>query len=52
MKPSSPLRSSLPRRCREEHPRKKLLKDSPLATVIGLPANLFYSTGIPVPSSC
>lgn len=28
--------------------RKKLLDDSHIDTVIGLPANLFYSTGIPV----
>ena len=28
--------------------RKKLLKDGHIDTVIGLPANLFYSTGIPV----
>ena len=28
--------------------RTKLLKDSHIDTVIGLPANLFYSTGIPV----
>ncbi|MBN2164591.1 MAG: N-6 DNA methylase [Pontiellaceae bacterium] len=28
--------------------RKKLLDDSCIDTVIGLPANLFYSTGIPV----
>ena len=32
----------------EERIRTKLLKDGPIATVIGLPANLFYSTGIPV----
>jgi type I restriction enzyme M protein len=28
--------------------RRKLLKDGQIDTVIGLPANLFYSTGIPV----
>lgn len=28
--------------------RKKLLEDGHIDTVIGLPANLFYSTGIPV----
>jgi type I restriction enzyme M protein len=28
--------------------RRKLLKDGNIDTVIGLPANLFYSTGIPV----
>jgi len=28
--------------------RKKLLDDGNIDTVIGLPANLFYSTGIPV----
>jgi type I restriction enzyme M protein len=32
----------------EEKIRKKLLKDGNIDTVIGLPANLFYSTGIPV----
>ncbi len=32
----------------EERIRTKLLKDSRIDTVIGLPANLFYSTGIPV----
>ncbi|MFZ4561404.1 MAG: type I restriction-modification system subunit M [Saprospiraceae bacterium] len=32
----------------EERIRTKLLKDGNLDTVIGLPANLFYSTGIPV----
>ncbi len=32
----------------EERIRTKLLKDSHIDTVIGLPANLFYSTGIPV----
>jgi type I restriction enzyme M protein len=32
----------------EEHIRTKLLKDGHIDTVIGLPANLFYSTGIPV----
>lgn len=32
----------------EEKIRKKLLKDGHIDTVIGLPANLFYSTGIPV----
>jgi type I restriction enzyme M protein len=32
----------------EEKIRTKLLKDSHIDTVIGLPANLFYSTGIPV----
>jgi type I restriction enzyme M protein len=32
----------------EERIRKKLLKDNNIDTVIGLPSNLFYSTGIPV----
>jgi type I restriction enzyme M protein len=32
----------------EEKIRKKLLNDGHIDTVIGLPANLFYSTGIPV----
>ena len=32
----------------EEKIRRKLLKDGHIDTVIGLPANLFYSTGIPV----
>jgi type I restriction enzyme M protein len=32
----------------EELIRTKLLKDGHIDTVIGLPANLFYSTGIPV----
>jgi type I restriction enzyme M protein len=32
----------------EERIRAKLLKDGHMDTVIGLPANLFYSTGIPV----
>ncbi|WP_024894695.1 type I restriction-modification system subunit M [Acidithiobacillus thiooxidans] len=32
----------------EERIRTKLLKDGHFDTVIGLPANLFYSTGIPV----
>ena len=32
----------------EERIRTKLLKDGHIDTVIGLPANLFYSTGIPV----
>ena len=32
----------------EERIRTKLLKDAHIDTVIGLPANLFYSTGIPV----
>jgi len=32
----------------EERIRTKLLKDDSIDTVIGLPANLFYSTGIPV----
>ena len=32
----------------EEKIRRKLLKDGNIDTVIGLPANLFYSTGIPV----
>lgn len=31
-----------------EHIRRKLLDDGHIDTVIGLPANLFYSTGIPV----
>lgn len=32
----------------EKRIRTKLLKDGHIDTVIGLPANLFYSTGIPV----
>ncbi len=32
----------------EERIRTKLLKDKNIDTVIGLPSNLFYSTGIPV----
>jgi type I restriction enzyme M protein len=32
----------------EERIRTKLLKDGHIDTVVGLPANLFYSTGIPV----
>lgn len=32
----------------EKRIREKLLKDDNIDTVIGLPANLFYSTGIPV----
>lgn len=32
----------------EERIRTKLLRDGHIDTVIGLPANLFYSTGIPV----
>jgi len=32
----------------EERIRTKLLKDGNIDTVIGLPSNLFYSTGIPV----
>jgi type I restriction enzyme M protein len=32
----------------EERIRRKLLDDGSIDTVIGLPANLFYSTGIPV----
>lgn len=32
----------------EERIRTKLLKDNYIDTVIGLPSNLFYSTGIPV----
>ena len=32
----------------EERIRTKLLKDNDIDTVIGLPANLFFSTGIPV----
>lgn len=32
----------------EETIRKKLLKDGNIDTIIGLPANLFFSTGIPV----
>jgi len=32
----------------EERIRTKLLKDGQIDTVIGLPANLFFSTGIPV----
>jgi type I restriction enzyme M protein len=32
----------------EERIRKKLLDDGHIDTVIGLPSNLFYSTGIPV----
>ena len=33
---------------RKERIRTKLLKDGHIDTVIGLPANLFFSTGIPV----
>ncbi len=33
---------------KEQNIRTKLLKDGHIDTVIGLPANLFYSTGIPV----
>jgi len=33
---------------KEEKIRRKLLEDNHIDTVIGLPANLFYSTGIPV----
>ncbi|MEL6244126.1 MAG: type I restriction-modification system subunit M [Pseudomonadota bacterium] len=36
------------RRGAEERIRTKLLEDGHIDTVIGLPANLFYSTGIPV----
>ncbi|ELP97386.1 type I restriction-modification system subunit M [Pseudomonas syringae] len=32
----------------EERIRRKLLQDGHIDTIIGLPANLFYSTGIPV----
>ncbi len=32
----------------EERIRRKLIQDGHIDTVIGLPANLFYSTGIPV----
>lgn len=32
----------------EQEIRKKLLRDNNIDTVIGLPSNLFYSTGIPV----
>ncbi len=32
----------------EERIRTKLLKDGHIDTIIGLPANMFYSTGIPV----
>lgn len=32
----------------EQHIRTKLLKDGNIDTVIGLPSNLFFSTGIPV----
>lgn len=32
----------------EERIRKKLLDDGSIDTIIGLPSNLFYSTGIPV----
>jgi type I restriction enzyme M protein len=32
----------------EQEIRKKLLKDNHIDTVIGLPSNLFFSTGIPV----
>ena len=32
----------------EERIRRKLLQDGNIDTVIGLPANLFFSTGIPV----
>ncbi len=35
----------------EERIRTKLLKDGNIDTVIGLPANLFFSTGIPSASS-
>jgi type I restriction-modification system DNA methylase subunit len=47
------LRSVLPhgvlfRGGAEERIRRKLLDDGHVDTVIGLPANLFYSTGIPV----
>ena len=31
----------------EEKVRRKLLEDGHIDTVIGLPPNLFYSTGIP-----
>ena len=33
---------------KEELIRKKLLNDGNIDAVIGLPSNLFYSTGIPV----
>lgn len=33
---------------KEEEIRRKLLKDGHIDTIIGLPPNLFYSTGIPV----
>lgn len=33
---------------KESEIRRKLIKDGHIDTVIGLPANLFYSTGIPV----
>ena len=33
---------------KEETIRKKLLNDDNIDTIVGLPANLFYSTGIPV----
>jgi type I restriction enzyme M protein len=36
----------------EERIRKKLLKDDNIDTVIGLPANLFFSTGILVLKKC
>ncbi len=36
----------------EERIRTKLLNDGHIDTVIGLPANLFYSTGTPSASSC
>lgn len=36
----------------EERIRTKLLKDGHIDTVIGLPANLFFSTGIPVVFWC
>ena len=32
----------------ETHPHASCSKDGHIDTVIGLPANLFYSTGIPV----
>jgi len=50
---ASPRRNESPRGVlfrggAEAHIRTKLLKDGHIDTVIGLPANLFFSTGIPV----
>ena len=41
-------RRAVPRRRGGDASARKLLKDGHIDTVIGLPANLFYSTGIPV----